>query len=134
MAGYSWGERCPRRSLTHGRLDENAGSERRGGTETAVAPAQPGDAGGPVLDNSGAVLGMLLPAGSDPTRQLPQGVSFAASAPALSAALVAGGIIPAAAMSTSKPTPDACRPGARDDGPGQLLGVSGPRTDAEVRN
>ena len=53
---------------------------------------QPGDAGGPVLDTSGTVLGVLLPASGDPTRVLPQGVTFAARAEAVTALLAAAGV------------------------------------------
>jgi S1-C subfamily serine protease len=53
--------------------------------------AQPGDAGGPVVDKSGAVLGMLLPQGSE-GRQLPGDVSFAINAAAISSAMEAAGL------------------------------------------
>jgi hypothetical protein len=66
-----------------------------------------------VLDAYGAVLGMLLPADPKATRQLPDGVAFAASAAALSASLTAKGIIPAAAASRAEPTANALAAKAR---------------------
>ena len=113
LSGYSYEEKLPAPVVTLGTVEELRGLNGETGLTRLTLAALPGDAGGPVLDDFGAVLGMLLPAGSDPTRQLPQGVSFAASAPALSAALVAGGIIPLAGISTSKPTPDALAAKAR---------------------
>jgi hypothetical protein len=50
-----------------------------------------GDVGGPVFDQSGAVLGMLLPR-TDGTRQLPPQVNFAADGDIIQALLVAEGV------------------------------------------
>jgi len=50
-----------------------------------------GDAGGPVLDDGGAVLGMLMPRNDD-DRQLPEDVSFAAKSETLRAVLARAGI------------------------------------------
>ena len=58
--------------------------------------AQPGDAGGPVLDSAGAVLGMLLPAPGG-TRLVPEGTAFALSSAALVRRLAEAGITPVAA-------------------------------------
>ena len=59
-------------------------------TRLALAP-QAGDAGGPVFDAGGSVVGMLLP---DPEtgQRLPRDVSFAADAEALSQVLEAAGL------------------------------------------
>ena len=54
-----------------------------------------GDAGGPVLDQSGAVAGMLLPSRQG-TRALPDGVQFAAKASALAGFLAQNGVTPGA--------------------------------------
>ena len=42
--------------------------------------ASPGDAGGPVFDSTGSVLGMLLPDVDPAGKRLPDGVSFATDA------------------------------------------------------
>jgi S1-C subfamily serine protease len=53
--------------------------------------ALPGDAGGPVLDDSGNVLGMLLPAPSG-VRQLPEEVRFALTSDAIMRVLESAGL------------------------------------------
>ncbi|MEL6647013.1 MAG: peptidoglycan-binding protein, partial [Pseudomonadota bacterium] len=68
----------------------------------ALAPLE-GDAGGPVVDGFGAVVGMLLPGGTD-ERQLPDGVSFAANSDALTRVLEQAGVFPQAS-SASAPVP-----------------------------
>jgi NADH-quinone oxidoreductase subunit H len=42
------------------------------------APVLAGDRGGPVVDPSGAVVGLLIPGGAPQGKELPQGVAFAA--------------------------------------------------------
>jgi S1-C subfamily serine protease len=54
--------------------------------------ALPGDAGGPVVDGTGAVIGMLLPRASNPTRVLPSEVSFAAATATIADRLRSEGI------------------------------------------
>ncbi|MFD1912775.1 trypsin-like peptidase domain-containing protein [Halodurantibacterium flavum] len=86
-AGYSFGEVMSRPALSFGRLAalEN---DRRARLTLQLAE---GDEGGPVLDESGAVLGMVLPAGTD-ARLLPQEVAYALPAAALAERLRAAGI------------------------------------------
>ena len=82
VAGYSYGGVLGAPTLTFGKLADLKGL--RGETELArldLAPLE-GDAGGPVLDMAGGVLGMLLSPPSTGQR-LPSGVSFAADAQAL---------------------------------------------------
>jgi hypothetical protein len=57
----------------------------------------PGDAGGPVLDATGAVLGMLLPPGGAEGKQLPEGVHFAADASEIARVLAPSGVVPVTA-------------------------------------
>jgi hypothetical protein len=54
--------------------------------------AQEGDTGGPVFDNTGAVLGMLLPIATDATQILPPEVRFAVDADTIIAALAPLGL------------------------------------------
>ena len=91
VAGYPFGGVLSAPTLTYGSLEDSRGL---GGEETlarVALAAQPGDAGGPVLDAGGAVLGMLLPEAQG-ARQLPAGVALAADADALKAFLDASGV------------------------------------------
>ena len=54
--------------------------------------AQDGDAGGPVFDMTGSVLGMLLPKTQAGGQRLPDEVSFAISSDAMGAALAENGV------------------------------------------
>ena len=64
-----------------------------------------GDAGGPVVDAGGAVVGMLLPARDD-NRQLPEGVSFAANAETIRRVLEQAGITPSATNGNGQMPPE----------------------------
>ena len=64
--------------------------------------ALPGDAGGPVFDDGGAVMGMLLPQ-EDGMRQLPGDVSFAMDSATLRAVLQPAGITPRGATPSVLP-------------------------------
>ncbi|MGA0541598.1 serine protease [Neotabrizicola sp. VNH66] len=92
VAGYSYAERLPAPVLTFGTVEELAGLAGEAGVNRLSVETLPGDAGGPVLDASGAVLGMLLPTDTDPARSLPRGVGLVADAAALTGALAAAGI------------------------------------------
>ncbi|PLL11625.1 peptidoglycan-binding protein [Tabrizicola sp. TH137] len=92
VAGYSYGEALPAPVLTFGTLEAGQGLQGEQGLKRLALTALPGDAGGPVVDNTGAVLGLLLPASDDPARILPDGVSFAATGPAIAAALATQGV------------------------------------------
>lgn len=105
LSGYSYEGVLGAPTLTFGTLSDVAGL--RGETELsrlALAP-QDGDAGGPVFDAGGSVVGMLLP---DPTdgQQLPRDVSFAADAQALRNVLEASGLTVESAPEASDITPD----------------------------
>ena len=56
-----------------------------------VLAALPGDAGGPVLDSAGGLLGMLLPT-VESTRTLPEDVRFVSGGAAIQAALSNAGV------------------------------------------
>ena len=92
VAGYSYGEALPAPVLTFGTLSADEGLQGEQGLKRLTLTALPGDAGGPVVDNTGAVLGLLLPASDDPARILPDGVSFTATGPAIAQALAAKGV------------------------------------------
>lgn len=92
VAGYSYGDALPAPVLTFGTLAAAEGLDGQQGLKRLALTALPGDAGGPVVDPTGAVLGMLLPAQSGAGRVLPEGVAFAAAGPAIAATLQARGL------------------------------------------
>jgi hypothetical protein len=59
-----------------------------------------------VLDATGAVLGMLLPATRDPGRALPEGVSFAAAGAEIARVLSAAGVPVTEAAATGALPPE----------------------------
>jgi hypothetical protein len=73
-------------------LEDLSGLNGEPGLARLTIETLPGDAGGPVLDGTGAVIGLLLPTAPDGARQLPNGVQFAASAPEVTGFLAANGI------------------------------------------
>ncbi|MDO9640513.1 MAG: serine protease [Pseudotabrizicola sp.] len=92
VAGYTYGDSLPAPVITFGLLEELQGLNGEAGVKRLGITTLPGDAGGPVLDGTGAVLGMLMPRDADPARVLPEGVEFAASASSLQQMLGARGI------------------------------------------
>jgi S1-C subfamily serine protease len=91
VSGYSYEDQLPAPVLTYGTLAATEGLAGEPGLKRLSLPALPGDAGGPVLDATGAVLGMLLPATTG-AKVLPEGVAFAATGSAIAARLGQGGI------------------------------------------
>ncbi len=91
VSGYSFEGVLGAPTLTFGTLADLKGL--RGETElTRLALGSlPGDAGGPVFDAGGSVLGMLLPKQSS-SQQLPEDVSFAADALAIREVLEVAGL------------------------------------------
>ena len=78
--------------------------------ETGVArlslDALPGDAGGPVLDSSGTVIGMLLPRDVTGARKLPDSVSYALQAATLGPRLTDAGLAPQASLRSGALAPE----------------------------
>lgn len=107
VAGYSYEDKLPAPVLTFGTLEEEKGLNGEAGVSRLAAPVLPGDAGGPVLDGTGAVLGMLLPPAVKGAKLLPDGVAFAVQAGAIGQALTAAGVVVNPATSTDLATPDA---------------------------
>ena len=106
VAGYSYGGMLGAPTLTFGRLADVRGLNGEPAQKRLALNALEGDAGGPVVDASGGVLGMLLPPPSA-DRQLPDGVSFATNADTVAQILTAAGIAPAAADSSDHMAPEA---------------------------
>ncbi|THD75642.1 peptidoglycan-binding protein [Thalassobius vesicularis] len=76
VAGYSYGGVLDAPTLTFGTLADLRGLQGEETLERLAMVTLPGDAGGPVYDTGGEVLGMLLPR-AESNRQLPEDVSFA---------------------------------------------------------
>ena len=105
VAGYSYEDRLPAPVLTFGTLEDVTGLNGEAGLRRLALQALPGDAGGAVLDASGAVIGMLLPAGPQGGKQLPQGTFFALSAAEIARLLTSSGValLPAENQSALSP-------------------------------
>ncbi len=93
VSGYSYEGLLGAPSLTYGSLSDLRGLKGETSINRLAINATAGDAGGPVFDTSGAVLGMLLSAESG-GRRLPDDVSFAANSDSISAFLATQGIEP----------------------------------------
>lgn len=91
VSGYSFGGVLPSATMTFGRLADLRGLNGEDTLSRLAISTLDGDAGGPVFDDSGAVLGMLLPRNVG-GRQLPKDVSFAAKSEAVRAVLTRAGV------------------------------------------
>jgi S1-C subfamily serine protease len=94
LAGYSYEDRLPAPVMTFGTLEEGVGLNGEPGLKRLALQALPGDAGGPVFDATGAVIGMLLPTAPVAGKELPPGVHFAAAAAEIARLLTSLGIEP----------------------------------------
>lgn len=92
VAGYPYGGILVSPSLTFGRLADIRGLNGEEAIKRLALTAQPGDAGGPVFDNGGAVLGMLLPRNTNSSQVLPPEVSFSVDSDEILASLSAANI------------------------------------------
>ncbi len=106
VAGYSFGGVLGAPTLTFGTLEELQGLRgEQGVTRLALAPLA-GDAGGPVFDTAGAVVGMLLPKPVGSAQQLPEDVSFAVVTPMVRDVLSKAGIVTATQSSNAALAPE----------------------------
>ncbi|MEM6372585.1 MAG: serine protease [Pseudomonadota bacterium] len=90
-SGYSFEGVLGAPSMTFGTLSDVRGLNGEQDLLRVDLATLPGDAGGPVLDAGGGVLGMLLPQ-SQSDRALPKGVQFAVDRTALQAVLEQAGM------------------------------------------
>lgn len=105
VSGYSFEGKLGAPTLTFGRLEDLQGLRGEAELTRLAMSAEAGDAGGPVLDDSGAVLGMLLPRASG-AQQLPDGVSFALNGAAVTEAMGGLGVAASAAEAGTRATPN----------------------------
>ena len=106
VSGFPYEDRLPAPVLTFGTLEAETGLEGEPGLSRLALVSHPGDAGGPVLDATGAVIGMLLPQASGGTQVLPAGTAFVASGAAIAARLAGEGVTLAVAEGTGALPPD----------------------------
>jgi peptidoglycan hydrolase-like protein with peptidoglycan-binding domain len=77
--GYSYGGSLGSPTLTRGLLQDLKDLTNDRNISRLEINTLPGDAGGPIYNSGGAVIGILLPKREDPNRKLPDDVHFAAN-------------------------------------------------------
>jgi len=92
VAGFPFGGVLTAPTLTFGKLADIRGLNGEDDVKRLAITAHDGDAGGPVFDNGGAVLGMLLPRTPLNGQQLPSDVSFSVDASEVMRSLETAGI------------------------------------------
>jgi len=105
VAGYSYEGALGAPTLTFGKVADLRGLNGESGVTRLSLAAQPGDAGGPVFDDHGNVVGMLLPTRTG-GRTLPRDVSLAAAAARLHDLLSKAGATAQPAQETGQISPD----------------------------
>ncbi|MCB2135371.1 MAG: trypsin-like peptidase domain-containing protein [Rhodobacteraceae bacterium] len=100
VAGYSYEDALTEPVMTFGMLADLKGLNGEADLARLSLTALPGDAGGPVLDTSGKVMGMLLPRRNADGRVLPADVGFALRADVIATALAERGVVLAQQAST----------------------------------
>jgi hypothetical protein len=92
VSGFPYAGVLSRPSLTFGQLADIHGLDGEEDIKRLDLVAREGDSGGPVFDNTGAVLGMLIPPRGDDAMVLPPEVRFIADSDAIIAALAPLGL------------------------------------------
>lgn len=106
VSGYSYQGVLGAPTLTYGKLTDVKGLSGEPTLKRLAMVTSPGDAGGPVFDATGSVLGMLLPTDETSDKKLPEDVSFASDTVAIVDFLSANGIGAAASQSDSAVAPE----------------------------
>ena len=104
LSGYPFDGVLGAPSLTYGTLADLRGLDGDETIKRVDLAAQPGDAGGPVFDPGGAVLGMMLPRAVKEGRVLPEAAGFVVDVETIVEFLGAENIAPAA-TDTLSPLP-----------------------------
>ncbi len=105
VSGYSYEGALGAPTLTFGQIADIRGLNNEDGVKRLALAAQPGDAGGPVFDDSGSVVGMLLPTPSD-GRALPETVSLAANVDRLTEVLTKAGVAGQPSQTSARISPN----------------------------
>lgn len=106
VAGFSFEGALGGPTLSFGTLEDLRGLNGEEELTRLAVSVLPGDSGGPVLDASGTVLGMLLPRNGDGSKLLPDGVNFAADAEAIAFLLSEAGVIPRKSLANGVVAPE----------------------------
>ncbi|MEL7184679.1 MAG: serine protease, partial [Pseudomonadota bacterium] len=94
VGGFPFGGVLGAATLSFGTLEDVRGLDGSDAILRLSLNTREGDVGGPVLDGSGRVAGMLLPAPQDDNRALPADVAFAAKSSAVKMVLRDAGVTP----------------------------------------
>ena len=92
VAGYSYGGQLKSPSITFGTLENIVGLNGETDLRRLALTPLEGDFGGPVMDESGLVFGLLARVPGDAARQLPPDVQFAVHSSALARFLTEQGV------------------------------------------
>jgi S1-C subfamily serine protease len=106
VAGFPYGGVLTTPALTFGKLADIRGLNGEEEVKRLSIFAQPGDAGGPVYDNGGAVLGMLMPKTQENGQSLPPEVSFSVDADQIVASIIGAGLDVVTTDSVAYMTPE----------------------------
>ena len=102
--GYSFGGSLGAPTLTSGLLQEFRDLSGDDKISRLQIDTLPGDAGGPIYDSGGNVIGILLPKSAETERQLPNDVNFSANWNLISSLLNEANI--SISLTENKPHPD----------------------------
>ena len=102
--GYSFGGSLGAPTLTRGLLQEFRDLSGDDKISRLQIDTLPGDAGGPIYDSGGNVIGILLPKSAETERQLPNNVNFSANWNLISSLLNEANI--SISLTEDKPHPD----------------------------
>ncbi|MEP4770336.1 MAG: serine protease, partial [Roseibium sp.] len=105
VSGFSYEGALGAPTLTFGQIADVRGLNGEDGVKRLALAAQPGDAGGPVFDGNGQVVGMLLPTPTE-GRTLPASVSLAATANSLNEVLAKAGVSGQSGQPTAQISPN----------------------------
>ena len=106
ISGYSYEGALGAATMTFGRLADIRGLKGEADLRRLALNAQDGDAGGPVFDMTGSVLGMLLPKTQANGQRLPDDVSFAISSEAMGKILAENGVTISASQQAGALAPE----------------------------
>ncbi len=106
VSGYSYEGQLGAPTLTYGTLEDLKGLNGETTVNRLALTTTTGDAGGPVFDGTGSVMGMLLPPSRPDGRILPDGVSFSADAMSIVEFLSQNGIAAAASDAVESVAPE----------------------------
>ncbi|MEM9709480.1 MAG: serine protease [Pseudomonadota bacterium] len=110
VAGFPFGPALSTPTLGFGTLADVKGLTGNADEERLDLAAEPGDAGGPVFDGAGSVIGLLKARDGAGARQLPADVSLATDAARIAEFLSSAGIaVPAADPGRTMPPEDLTR-------------------------